>query len=1018
MTPLFFAAMLLGAPPEPAKGLRIAPGFEVTEFAGSDLANDITCMTIDTHGRIVVAGKGYIRTLIDDKNSGRATKVIDFTKDVKDQAMGLLWEEKEAFAVVDGGLWRFKIAKDGLTADGPPELIRKLRTTSDHHAHAVRRGPDGWLYLIAGDSTGIDKSFASLPTSPISEPLAGCIIRLSPDLKHSEIIADGFRNPYAFDFDLTGAIWIFDSDNERCVSLPWQEGTRLYRVVPGGHHGWRAPRRSETWRCPPYFVDVVAPEADLGRGSPTGVVVHKHLGFPFSQRGVFVADWTFGKIWRYNTMREKAEIFLESTGDNGFAPTALAVHAKTGDLYVSIGGRGTRGAVYRVHWSKPEEVDLHDFTRRAERVIDPKTGEMTARLKPPFLIPYNPVLSPEWRPEHAKELTRWALSAGSAPDGVTALVDLRRHTDRLPHRIVRECIVRNWDSANSNTIKACADWITALPWWSRMLLASEARTPPQWITVGLGMLPSDPVLARFMGQRVIELDNANRKLSDETLRLKPQWLQHASRVIQLSLGDLTAPNLKGHVWAGYSPARPLPDERHPELRRALRAALPLSDRNLDRELTRTLAVLEDDDPAFIQQIVARLSSQSDPVDDIHHLIVLSRLRGPRKAEWTDATARTLLALDAKLNALKRNHDRNWPLRIAELHVELARKDPNLNAAILSDASFGRPDHVLFARCAGFDRRAAAEHFLQRSQRDAGFAWNAELVALLGELPADTHLPVVRKLWDRGGLEEAILPLLTRAAQAEDSERFLTGLASPRLDIVRRCLEAMAKLPDHKDGQTALALVRGLRLLPEGKEGDALRQLFAALLERNSGQALGGDKENWSKWLAKAYPDQAKKLGGADGVDVEAWRSRLSKIDWNAGNPERGKAVFAKASCAACHSGGQAMGPDLSGVAGRFSRDDLFTAILQPSKDISPRYRTTQIETTDGRTYQGLIVYEAVDGLILQTSAAETVRLPGNRIESKKTTTTSMMPVGLLDKLSDGEIADLQAFLKELRKVTQ
>ena len=41
---------------------------------------------------------------------------------------------------------------------------------------------------------------------------------------------------------------------------------------------------------------------------------------------------------------------------------------------------------------------------------------------------------------------------------------------------------------------------------------------------------------------------------------------------------------------------------------------------------------------------------------------------------------------------------------------------------------------------------------------------------------------------------------------------------------------------------------------------------------------------------------------------------------------------------------------LQGVAGRFSRDDLFTAILQPSKDISPRYRTTLIATPEGKAY--------------------------------------------------------------------
>src|SRR5207249_10842986 len=42
------------------------------------------------------------------------------------------------------------------------------------------------------------------------------------------------------------------------------------------------------------------------------------------------------------------EVFLEAVGEEGFAPTALAVHPTTGDLFVSIGGRGTRGAGYRI----------------------------------------------------------------------------------------------------------------------------------------------------------------------------------------------------------------------------------------------------------------------------------------------------------------------------------------------------------------------------------------------------------------------------------------------------------------------------------------------------------------------------------------------------------------------------------------------------------------------------------------------------------------------------------------------
>src|SRR5438132_4086927 len=70
-------------------GLRVPPGFEVTEFADSKLANDIFSMTLDPRGRVVVSGRGYIRILVDDDNDGRADRAIDFAE-TKEGAQGLL----------------------------------------------------------------------------------------------------------------------------------------------------------------------------------------------------------------------------------------------------------------------------------------------------------------------------------------------------------------------------------------------------------------------------------------------------------------------------------------------------------------------------------------------------------------------------------------------------------------------------------------------------------------------------------------------------------------------------------------------------------------------------------------------------------------------------------------------------------------------------------------------------------------------------------------------------------------
>src|SRR5207247_7281791 len=110
-----------------AAGLRVPPGFEVREFAGDDLAHDIFTMTLDPKGRVVVAGRGYIRLLLDDDGDGRADRAVQVADHPKDGAMGLLWEGETLYAVGDGGLRRFKIGPDD-KAVGPSELLYELKT--------------------------------------------------------------------------------------------------------------------------------------------------------------------------------------------------------------------------------------------------------------------------------------------------------------------------------------------------------------------------------------------------------------------------------------------------------------------------------------------------------------------------------------------------------------------------------------------------------------------------------------------------------------------------------------------------------------------------------------------------------------------------------------------------------------------------------------------------------------------------------------------------------------------------
>jgi putative heme-binding domain-containing protein len=565
---------------------------------------------------------------------------------------------------------------------------------------------------------------------------------------------------------------------------------------------------------------------------------------------------------------------------------------------------------------------------------------------------------------------------------------------------------------------ACAELLATLKWEDRTELGKETRTPWQRVTWGLAnsnrvVAPWDPwtneEVVRQASGVACAWQTAPKSIAPPEARLA------ALRVIQRATCNIGAAKLRGTVWEGYSLDNLhgfLPPDR---TLKGLRWDFPTGHAELDREIARTLAICEDDEPGIVEKVAKRLTADSDPIDDVHYLIVLARLRGPRSPAITKRVAGALLGLDQKITERGLNRDTNWPLRLRELYAELARKDADLNAAVVASAGLGRPDHALLAESPGFDRRRAAEIFLERAERNPDFAWSPALVRLLGELPDEKSMPVLRRLWDHGGLEEAILLLLARRPEAADRDKFLEGLDSPRLATVTVCLDAFDKLPRASDDALTLGLIRALRALPDGREGDQLRQRIVTKLRDVTGKKwTRSDKEAWSKWFTKSHPELAAKLTGDDGVDVEAWNRRLAKIDWSAGDAERGRAIFTKASCAACHSGAQALGPDLHGAAGRFSRDDLFTAILQPSKDVSPRYRTTLVATADGKTLQGIVIYDAVDSLILQTGPDSTVRLTNPRIVERRTLSKSLMPAGLLDKLTDRDVADLYAHLKTLR----
>ncbi|HVJ69248.1 MAG TPA: PVC-type heme-binding CxxCH protein, partial [Caulifigura sp.] len=334
-----------------ALGVRVPDGFEVSLYADNELASDIFSMTIDSFGRVVVSGPGYVRILIDADGDGRAESFKQFAEGPASGAQGIHFYGRDLLCTGDAGLLRYRDADGDDVTDGVPDVFVKIKAGGEHDGHAIRRGPDGWWYLIAGNTAGVDEQYVALPSSPVRHPRHGTILRFKPDLTAGEVFAHGFRNAYDFDFNADGDLLTFDSDGEREISLPAYQPTRVFQATAGSHAGWM----SDHWKRPAYFLDMPPVVAEFGRASPTGVVCYRHTQFPETYRGaLFVLDWTFGRIFALPAARNgsvtgtKEPIpFLTAIGENGFAPTDAEV-GPDGSLFVSVGGRGTRGGVYRI----------------------------------------------------------------------------------------------------------------------------------------------------------------------------------------------------------------------------------------------------------------------------------------------------------------------------------------------------------------------------------------------------------------------------------------------------------------------------------------------------------------------------------------------------------------------------------------------------------------------------------------------------------------------------------------------
>ena len=572
----------------PPSAFRVPAGFQVELVYEVPLQEQGSwvCLTIDPKGRILASdqyGKIYRVQPASVGADPKETKVeaIDISVGM---AQGLLHTKDGLYVDVNakegGGLYRFQDL-DGDDKFEMSEHLIPLSGGAEHGPHAIIPGPDGRLYLCAGNQTSLpamldasrvprhwseDHMLGRMPDARgfMANVLApgGFVLSLKPDGSDVEIVSTGFRNEYDIAFNPLGDLFTYDADMEWDVGTPWYRPTRVNHVISGSEFGWR----NGTGKWPEYFADSFGAVANIGYGSPTGITFGTGAKFPAKyQNALLISDWSYGVVYAVSMKPSGAS--YESTVEpfvsaSPMPVTDLVVDPKEGCIYLAIGGRKVQSALYRLRYVGNESTSPATYPDSAE------AAQMRAARR-------------ELEKMHRGELNlNTAIRAVGSSDRAlrtAARIALEHHDAKL--------------------------WRDQLP---------KAQNAQATITLAVALCRKGTAEDQSMIQETLLALDWNKLNQVEKLELL-----RAYQLSFLRLGEGNA-ELRKKIIAQLDSSFPTSNE----------------DGLVDRELARLLIYLEA--PGIVDRCVARMKSTGAADEQIHYAFCLREA----KSGWTDSTRKS------------------------------------------------------------------------------------------------------------------------------------------------------------------------------------------------------------------------------------------------------------------------------------------------------------------------------------------------------------------------------------------
>jgi putative heme-binding domain-containing protein len=311
----------------------------------------------------------------------------------------------------------------------------------------------------------------------------------NPATKKFSVFSGGNRNAYDFAYNLAGEAFLFDSDMEWDIGLPWYREVRTAHQILNGNYGYR----NGSGKYPPYYLDSLPPVRDLGRGSPVGVEFYTSYAYPREFfDSLFEADWSRGRLLytaltpagaSYTARSDRAE-FVHG---EPFNITDVEV-GPDGLMYFTTGGRNTTGGLWRLRYkgTVPAAPDMSGVFAVVRQPQPLSSWGWAAIEKVKATMGAN----------FGAELEKLARNASAAtPDRTRALYEMQRHGPP-PNAALLTAL----SSDKSPEVRAAVTYIAGVQ-------AGAAKT------VAAGLKDRDPVVRRRAAEALMRMGQSPDKPS-------------------------------------------------------------------------------------------------------------------------------------------------------------------------------------------------------------------------------------------------------------------------------------------------------------------------------------------------------------------------------------------------------------------------------------------------------------------------------------------------------------------------